>query len=104
MDNIWHGVAIFLVIVLVLVGIAVLELTRIYEQMVKGYENDSNTSQSDNTQDDNKLTFEDALIEVDAMYVQAYLNNDNERMKVLNEVLQRLSKIYELHSNSPLDA
>jgi hypothetical protein len=47
----------------------------------------------------NELTFEDALIEVDAMYCQAYIKNDNERAKVLNEVLQRLSKIYEIHLN-----
>jgi len=100
MENIWHAVAIFLLIALVLVGITALELTKVYEQLVKGIEKDSNTSQSNDKQSDDKLTFEDALIEVDAMYVQAYLNNDNERMKILNEVLQRLSKIYEINSNS----
>lgn len=104
MENIWIGVVIFLLIALVLVGITALELTKVYEQLVKEIEKDSNTTQSDYKQSDDKLTFEDALIEVDAMYVQAYLNNDNERMKILNEVLQRLSKIYEINSNSSHDA
>jgi tRNA A37 N6-isopentenylltransferase MiaA len=90
-------------IALVLVGITALELTKVYEQLVKEIEKDSNTTQSDYKQSDDKLTFEDALIEVDAMYVQAYLNNDNERMKILNEVLQRLSKIYEINSNKGMD-
>jgi hypothetical protein len=93
MLNILNGVIIFLVIALIGVGIVALELTKVYEQLVNG-------NHKDTTQPDNQLTFEDALVEVDAMYVHAYLNNDNERMKVLYEVLQRLSKLYESHSNN----
>ncbi len=68
---------------------------RTYKQIVDNTKNDNSIQPKSNSNDE--LTFEDALVEVDAMYCQAYIENDNERAKILYEVLQRLSKIYEVH-------